>query len=392
MRKYDFDPAASNSFKLERRVLGANMTNTSEFFWLPDGPPTQVWTVADFFVRTEADVDTDGLFTQSQRATSTARHFSQEGRERYLHFSKVDGHIYATNSGENTVYELVGDGWAPRFAFGGTSTVLKEGGDGDAETVARAAGLLAKPGEPPTDLDKAIAAAGDPDWKTRPWAWSDLNGDGKMEYTANNPEFKIDFNAKFSLDGKFHSTCFRASDGAYVCPCDDRKNGESSLLIVPPQTVNGKASYDWKDAKILPCAPGMIISDVLAQDGRFYVMRSNRALGNTCSIECYDESGKLLWTREHNGQDLVVLQSLGDSMFSVMDRGFSALSPVEIRTRDGDLVNEVTCRDAADCWSNGALRADPDTAYIGLVQAYKVTGLSTVKSAAATVNLPKAGS
>ena len=62
-----------------------------------------------------------------------------------------------------------------------------------------------------------------------------------------------------------------------------------------------------------------------------------------------------------------------------------------IRTKDGDLVSQVTCRDGGDCWSSGALRADADTGYIGLVQVYKVTGLSTVKSAAATVNLPRAG-
>ena len=78
-------------------------------------------------------------------------------------------------------------------------------------------------------------------------------------------------------------------------------------------------------------------------------------------------------------------------MFSVMDRNWNFDGRVMIRTKDGDLVNQVSCRDQADCWANGALRADADTGYIGLVQAYKVTGLSTVKSAAATVSLPRAG-
>ena len=389
MRKYDFDPA-SNGFKVERRVLGANMTNTSHFFWLPDAPPTQVWTLADFFVRNDADLDADGRFT-NPRTTSAMYQVTERRGRPYPHFCKVGDHLYATFSDENTINERVGDGWVPRFAFGGASPILRSGG-GDVEDLARKAGLLAKPGEPPTDLDKAIAASGDPDWKTRPWAWSDLNGDGKMEYTADNPELKIDFNAKFSLDGRLPSTCFRSSDGAFICPCNDRKGGGSeALLVVSPQTANGKVFYDLKDAKMIPCTPGTEIKDVLAQDGRFYVMRSTRELGNVGSLECYDESGKLLWTRQHDVVCLVNLQSLGDGMFTVMDRGFTLLSPVQIRTKDGDLVNEVSCRDVGDCWGNGALRSDADTGYIGIVQAYKVTGLSTVKSAAATVDLPRAG-
>ena len=241
------------------------------------------------------------------------------------------------------------------------------------------------------DLDKAIAASGDPDWGARPWVWSDLNGDGKMEYTKDNPEFKIDFNSKISLEGKMPSTCFRSSDGSYVCPCNDKKGGEASLLVVPPKMVNGNPSYDWKDAKIVPCAPGTRISDVLAQDGRFYVLRSSRGLGGESHIECYDESGKLLWTREHTTEDLQSLQSLGDGMFTIMDRGFFTVGPVTIRTKDGDLVSQLMCQDAGDTWANGALRSDADTGYVGLVQVYKFTGLSTVTSAAATVNLPRAG-
>ena len=42
VRKYDFDPA-SNQFTLERRVIGPNKTPRSFFYWMPDAPPTQVW-------------------------------------------------------------------------------------------------------------------------------------------------------------------------------------------------------------------------------------------------------------------------------------------------------------------------------------------------------------
>jgi hypothetical protein len=44
-----------------------------------------------------------------------------------------------------------------------------------------------------------------------------------------------------------------------------------------------------------------------------------------------------------------------------------------------------------DLQHNGALRSDPDTAYIGMVQAYKVTGLSTVKTAVVNANLRAGG-
>ena len=387
-RKYDFDPA-SNGFKLERRVLGSNLSNTSHFYWLPDAPPTQVWTFANFFVRNEADFDADGLLT-NQRATSTTSHVADSDGRPYPHFCKIGDHVYATISGRSTVNEQVGDGWVPRFGFGGASGILA-GRGGDAEDAARKADLLAKPGEPPTDLDKAIAASGDANWATRPWAWSDLNGDSKMEYTADNPEFKIDFNAKFSL-GLLSCACFRSSDGAYVCP-DNDKDGSRKLLLLPPQMVNGKASYDWKNAQVIPCADGPGICDVLAQDERYYVLRNpyRGSFDNPNLLECYDESGKLLWTREHNNVDLQSLQSLGDGMITVMDRGWGPIGPVMIRTKDGDLISQVTCRDYSDCWSNGALRADADTGYIGLVQVYKFTGLATVKSAAATVNLSKSG-
>jgi hypothetical protein len=138
--------------------------------------------------------------------------------------------------------------------------------------------------------------------------------------------------------------------------------------------------------------------DVLAQDGRYYVLRTSSMHHDVgpqmiSDVECYDEAGKLLWTREHDRYTLVSLQSLGDGLISIMDRGgFFIEGPVAIRNSNGDLVSQVFCRQSGDCWSHGALRADADTAYIGLVQAYKVTGLSTVKSATATVDLTAAGS
>jgi hypothetical protein len=109
-------------------------------------------------------------------------------------------------------------------------------------------------------------------------------------------------------------------------------------------------------------------------------------------IECVDETGKLLWTREQNANTLLALQPLGNGMISIMDRGgWNSEGPITVRTSDGDLVSQVYCREAGDCWSHGALRSDDDTAYIGLVQAYKVTGLSTVKTATIQTTLPAGG-
>ena len=392
LRKYAFDPAA-NGLKLERRVEGPNYTAISHFYWLPDAQPTQVWTLSDFFVRHGSRSRRRWPFHQPADHFRRLSGCRARGRP-WPHFSRVGGHIYASFDLSKWISEPVGDGWVPRFGFGGKLNLQKGKYDLTLENVARAAGLLAKPGEPPTDLDKAIAASGDPDWADRPWAWSDLNGDGKVQYTADNPEFKIDFNATFSIPGYFGSTCFRSSDGAFVYPYNNKKGGFASLLVVPPQTVNGKPSYDWKNAKAIPCAAGTQIGDVLAQDGRFYVLRRNDhrvSFGDANFLECYDDSGKLLWTREHDNISLQSIQSLGDGMITVMDRGNEAIGPVMIRTKDGDLVSHVTCRDRGDCWANGTLRVDADTGYIGMVQAYKVTGLSTVKSAAATVNLPRAG-
>ncbi len=62
-----------------------------------------------------------------------------------------------------------------------------------------------------------------------------------------------------------------------------------------------------------------------------------------------------------------------------------------IRTSDGDLVSQVYCQEAGDCWSHSALRSDADTAYIGMVQAYKVKGLASVKTATVTASLSAGG-
>jgi hypothetical protein len=44
-----------------------------------------------------------------------------------------------------------------------------------------------------------------------------------------------------------------------------------------------------------------------------------------------------------------------------------------------------------DNWGHTALRVDADTGYVGVVQAFKLTGLSTIKSAATAIDLPAAG-
>ena len=374
VRKYAFD-AGSNGFKLERRVLGPNTTNTSQFYWMPGDPPTRAWTVSQFFVRNDADVDADGRFT-NQRATSATYNLTDEVLRPYAHFTKVGEHLYGVFYSD--IFEQVGDGWVPRFKFGATA--------GD---VARKAGLLARAGEPPTELDKAIAASGDAQWATRPWAWSDLDGDGKMSYSAANPEFQIAFNSDIKFDGYIPPTgCLRASDGAFV------HTVKGGLVVITPKVVNGKTLYAWDGANVIPRTNPGAASDVLAQDGRFYTLTASaqrhdvgEKVVNT--IECYDETGKLLWTRDQNDYSLVCLQSLGDGMLSIMDRGgWNTEGPVLIRTSDGDLVSQVFCREPGDCWSNGALRSDADTAYIGMVQAYKVTGLASVKTATVTAKLP----
>jgi hypothetical protein len=382
VRKYDFDPA-SNRFTLERRVLGPDTTNISQYYWLPGSSPNQVWTIQQFMVRDEAELGPDGLFT-NQRATATGPSLTPAQLRPFAHFIKVGDKIEATINGTERIFELEGGKWISHLAVGQNSGQAAE-----------EAGLLASPGQPPTALDKAIAASGDTMWQTRPWIWNDLDGDGKMSYSEANPEFQIAFGSDLSLDRYVHYPCtnLRASDGAYVRV--DKKSG--SLIVIPPKMVNGHPVYAWSDAKLIPMAKGEYLMDVLPQDNRYYVLRTSSGhhdVGEKMinAVECYDETGKLLWTRDRDRYTLITLSSLGDGLFTIMDRGgFFTLGPVAIRTSDGDLVCEVHCQEAGDCWSNGALRVDADTAYIGMVQAYKVTGLTTVKSATVTATLPAGG-
>jgi hypothetical protein len=377
VRKYNFD-VASNAFTLERRVLGSNTTNTSHFYWMPGDPPTTVWTPAGFLVRNEAEVGPDGRFT-NPRTTSAVYSPTTYDLRPYAHFTKIGDHKYGLFYDE--IFEQIGDGWIPRFKFGA-----------NAGHAARDAGLLALPGQPPTDLDKAIAASGDADWEKRPWAWSDLNGNGKIEYSDAAPEFQIAFNSPIVFDGYIPpSGCLRSPDGAYV------RTAKGGLVVITPKTVNGQIFYTWDNAKIIPRDDPNSASDVIAQDGRYYALTSSTQrhdMGEKVinKISCYDETGKRLWVRDQNDFSLICLQSLGDGMISVMDRGgWSTEGPVVLRTSDGDQVAEVYSQEAGDCWSNGALRSDPDTAYIGMVQAYKVTGLSSVRTATVTATLPAAG-
>jgi hypothetical protein len=211
-----------------------------------------------------------------------------------------------------------------------------------------------------------------------------------MEYSAANPEFQIAFNSNINFELYIpRSGCLRSSDGAFVCPA------RGGLALIPAKNVNGKTFYTWDNAKLLPIHGDF--SDVLAQDGRYYVLTSSTErhdMGEKVItyVSCYGETGNLLWTRDLNDFSLMCLQSLGDGTISIMDRGgWSTEGPVMIRTSDGDLVSQVYCQEAGDCWSNGALRSDADTAYIGMVQAYKVTGLGTVKTATVTATLPAGG-
>ncbi len=379
VRKYTFD-AASNTFTLERRVLGTNTTNTSHFYWMPGDPPTKIWTFSDFFVRNEADIGPDGRFINPRTTSTVYEPVDNASIMRpYAHFLKVGDHTYGVFYSD--VFEQTGDGWKPRFKFGPK-----------AGRVAREAGLLALPGQPPTDLDKAIAASGDPNWETRSWAWSDLDGDGKMEYSASHPEFQIAFNSNIKFDLYIpRSGTLRASDGAFVAPA------QGGLAVMPPKILDGQTIFTWDNAKLVPLGNPDAPSDVLAQDGRFYTLLSSTErhdMGEKVitKVLCYDETGKLLWTRDQNDFSLTCLQSLGDGMISIMDRGgWSTEGPVIIRTSDGDLVTEVHCQEPGDCWSHGALRSDADTAYIGMVQAYKVTGLTTAKTATVTASLPAGG-
>ena len=377
VRKYDFD-ATSNNLTLERRVFGPNTTNDSHFYWMPGDPPTKFWTLSEFLVRNESQIDADGRFSNVRPTSATYPTWTDLLRP-YGHLTTIGDRKYGVF--DCNVFEQVDGGWVPCFRFGES-----------AGKAAREAGLLALPGESPTDLDKAIAASGDVDWEKRPWAWSDLNGDGRIQYSAAQPEFQIAFNSKIVFDGYIPpSGCLRSPDGAFV------RTAKGGLVVIPRKTVNGHIVYTWDDAKIIPRDDPNAASDVLAQDGRYYALTSSTQrhdMGEKVisKISCYDETGKRLWARDQNDFSLICLQSLGKGMISVMDRGgWSTTGPVILRTSDGDQAGEVYCQESGDCWSNGALRSDPDTAYIGMVQAYKVTGLSTVKTATVTATLPQGG-
>jgi hypothetical protein len=196
-----------------------------------------------------------------------------------------------------------------------------------------------------------------------------------------------------AFDGyTFPSGCLRSPDGAFV------HTTLGGLAVIPSTLFQGKTLYTWAKAKIIPRGNTDPAFDVLAQDGRYYTLNTSayrHDMGSTVvnRIECHDDTGKLLWTRDRDAFTLLSLQSLGPGMISIMDRGgWNSEGPINIRTSDGDLVSQVYCREAGDCWSHAALRSDADTAYIGLVQAYKVTGLTTVRSATATATLRAGGS
>jgi len=391
-RKYAYDPATGN-FQVERRVRGANTTNTAFFQWVP-GHMDEGWEAIDLdFVRVKTDIGPDGRYT-NPRTTSSVTQIIPVPLRPFSHISTVDGHIYVTFAGSGTIWELMDDHWTPRFQFGNK-----------AGQAARAAGLLAKPGEPPTDLDKAIAASGDANWEQDLWAWSDLNGDGKMEYTDANPEFKIAFNS--TLRGPIHwfeggnpsSGMLRESDGAYVFPVDIRSKvpntvpRENFLNFIPRKMTNGKPSYDWADAKQIPLTTGPPAKDVLAQDGQYYILYNSEERHNfggqtINAIEAYDENGKLLWTRGRSDISDMTVKSLGDRLVVTLDldSGWAGYS-VTIRNKDGDLVAYILPHEGCDCWDPGVLRVDADTALVCQGQASKLTGLTTIKSSAATTDV-----
>lgn len=375
VRKYSYT-AATGGLTLERRVLGPNTTNISHFYWLPGAPPAQVWTVGDHLVRHEAELGADGLFT-NQRGTAAHLQVVQGQLRPFAHFTSVSGHVYATFAGQGDVFEQAGAGWKRRFRFGT--------GAGEA---ARVAGLLAASGEAPTELDKAIAAAGDVRWTGRLWAWSDLNGDGKMQYSSANPEFKIAFNSDLvaSWEGTASGGSLRDADGAYLYPT------AKGLVAIAPRTVNGGLSYDWADAKVVAPAAGLPLVDAIARDGRFYTLRSSSRRHDVgaaieSALDAYDSSGHPLWSRGHTDYSLTSIEPVGAGLISTLERSFFN-GLVSIRTAEGDLVCQVFCKEPGDCWSQGTLRTDADTAYIGYVQVYKVTGLTSIQSDTATLGIP----
>ena len=375
VRKYDFDPA-TNGFKLERRINGPNTTNVAHFYWMPGDPPTRTWTVGQALIRTDSDMASDGLFT-NQRNTSTCPLIPTDQLRPFAHTYKINGHSYFVTYGQ--IGELVGDGFKTVAEFGRNA--------GDA---ARDNHLLAAPGQPPTELDKAIAASGDKDWAKRSWAWSDLDGDGKMSYSAKNPEFQIGFNSTVLFNDYIPASgCLRPADAAYVHTAD------GGLAVFTPTLVNGRLFYTFQNTRIVPI--DCLASDVIVQDGRYFTLSSSTQrhdIGDevVSYVNCYDVTGKKLWSRDQSDYSIVCLQPLGNRQFTVMDRGgWTTEGPVIFRNDDGDLITEAFVIRPGDCWSNGALRVDDDTAYIGIVQAYKATGLSTAQTGIATATLPQAG-
>ena len=397
VRKYAFNPV-TNVFHLLLRTLGPNTTNISQFYWMPGALPTKVWAFGNFFVGYNSKLSANGRYTDQRADNVSTMPPGQDNLRPFAHFVRMHGHVYATFAGSGDVYEKLGHRWIRRAAFGHVARFTL-GPDLDAQQAAQAAGLLAKPGQPPTALDKAIAASGDPHWQTRQWAWSDLNGDGKMEYSKQNPEFKIAFH-KVPIRTTYlpASPWLRPSDGAFILPVDPvppaHRPDAPGLAVIVPKLIHGHRSYNWADARIIECTPGPPVMDVCTQGGRYFVLRDQRhdvGPGNINSLQCYSAAGKLLWTREKSDYSIISLEPVGRGLIATMERSWFEDGPVSIRTTAGDLVCQVFCRQQGDCWSPGTLRVNADTAMIGLVQAYKVTGLTSVRTVTAEVRLGAGG-
>ncbi len=397
VRKYAFN-SATNAFHLRLRALGPNTTNVSQFYWMPGAPATKVWAFDNFFVGYNSKIAPNGRYTNQHADNVSMLPPGENNLRPFAHFVRAGGHVYATFAGSGDIYEKVGYRWIRRLAFGHVARFTL-GPDLDAQQAAQAAGLLAKPGQPPTALDRAIAASGDKHWQTRQWAWSDLNGDGKMEYSQKNPEFKIAFHkTPLRTDYLPASAWLRPSDRAFILPVHAALGAHRgyvpALAVVVPKLVNGHRSYNWANVKIMRCDPGPPVTDLCTQGGRYFVLRCRRhdvGTGNINWLQCYNAAGKLLWTREKCDYSVISLEPVGHGLISTMERSWSQDGPVSIRTTGGDLVCQVFCRQQGDCWSQGTLRLNADSAMIGLVQAFKVTGLTTVRTAVIHVHLDLAG-
>jgi hypothetical protein len=228
-----------------------------------------------------------------------------------------------------------------------------------------------------------------------------------MEYSAQNPEFKIAFNSTLPIpnsspglseNGLASSGMLRESDGAFVFPINNIKGSKSvaeqnCLYVVPQKTTNGKPSYDWADAKVIPLGAGEPSVDVLAQDGRYYVLRNSdkrHDFGGKIinAIEAYDDNGNRLWTRGRSDITDVTVKSVGDGLVATLDldSGYAGYM-IWIRNAEGDLVTCILPKWGADSWDPATLRLDADSAMIWEIQAYKLTGLTTIKTAAASLDL-----